>query len=257
MAESLGNILKSEFFKKGDKGKNPKNPQDINAVNNSGNNDVVTTNVMTPDNLNVADVAPSAKKGSKQLKMNLKTVFEGIKHKLDQRYELMSVAGTDEQRHAVKTQLYETHGMMSRFAREYEDKKLNFQPPANLPPDQTSGDEDLTNGNADDTEMSFGASGADDYKDVSGDVTIGSIIDRVVTAIKQDPSIKIADAFKDALSSTGTDEDDFEYRDDEAGQDDDYENDAQRSQGGDEFGDTNEPQQGQRGDGSMVRFNRL
>ena len=130
MAQKLADILKQKFLKKGDNGKNPK-IQNKNIVNNSGNNKEIITHTLSKDGLKIKDKAlPST--AAKTSKINIKKVCEGIIQKLEARNHLLNLTGSDEQRSNAKRVLHEAHGMMSRFAREYEERRLKFAPPNNV-----------------------------------------------------------------------------------------------------------------------------
>ena len=69
--------------------------------------------------------------------------------------------------------------------------------------------------------MEFGATGADDMKDVTSELTIGDIINNVIDAIKSNPDISVVDAFKQALDQQDLSDDDVDYFDDKEPADDD------------------------------------
>lgn len=267
MAQKLADILKQKFLKKGDNGKNPK-IQDKNVVNNSGNNTEIITHTLSKDGLKIEDKAPPST-AAKTSKINIKKVCEGIINKLQARNHLLNLTGNDEQRSNAKRALHEAHGMMSRFAREYEERRLKFVPPNNVtnPNNNVNDDDDdednyddrfkqfndkvdnMTstdeyqnqNGespencedgscdNQDDVEMEFGATGADDMKDISSDLTIGDIINNVINAIKSNPEISVVDAFKQALEQEQLSDDDVDFYDEKDPVDDDVDYDADQS----------------------------
>lgn len=281
--KTLAEILKKQFAKKGDDAKNPRDSQDIDKVNNTGNNTEITTNTLTKDKLNVSDTAPVTKPNGKGNKLKFKTIAEGVIARLQQRNQIFNISGSEDQRLLIRKQLTEAHGMMGRFAREYEERKLKFVPPANVT-QQDDSTEDDENRFADfqdrvdnvaqgadpssqlqkapegegqdneDMDMSFGATGSDGYQDVSGDVTLGDIINKVIEAIRQDPDMSVTDAVKASISATDQTMDDFDYGDDDQPEGDDYETGSQRQTQAPVQDDT---QDGQNVDGTLMKFRRM
>lgn len=262
MAQKLADILKQKFLKKGDNSKNPR-LQDKKVLNNKGNNKEIMTHTLSKDGLKIEDnIIPSTAK--KTSKINIKKCCEGIIQKLEARNHLLNLTGNDEQRAHAKRVLHEAHGMMSRFAREYEERRLKFIPPNNVanPNNNVNNDndgdyedrfkkfeqkvnnmtgnetdvddndqdyhhDDLEQQDDNDVEMEFGANGADDMKDISSELTIGDVINNVIDAIKSDPNISVTDAFKQALDQNKLSDDDVDYYDDDkqpVDDDVDYEN---------------------------------
>ena len=289
MTESLSKILQNKFLKKGDNGKNPA-PNKVKDVN-KGNNTEVTVNTMTKDNLNVSDVAPVTTV-DKANKLKFKKVCEGIIRRLEQRRELLSIAGNDDQRTTARLRLTEAHGMMSRFAKEYEERRLKFKTPDNVTNPEQNRDKDGNAQSNDDSyenrfkdfedrvnsqqspsqhdeqdfgddeqdfgdDDSFTASGTSNgYSDVSGDITIGDIINKVIDAIRQDPDLSVVDAVKQSIGEQNMSEDDFDYDDDQDDVDTDFSTSQSQSMN-QSATDTNPTQQAQRSDGSLMGFKRL
>ena len=299
MTESLSKILQNKFLKKGDNGKNPA-PNKVKDVN-KGNNTEVTVNTMTKDKLNVSDVAPVTTV-SKANKLKFKKVCEGIIRRLEQRRELLSIAGNDDQRTIARVRLTEAHGMMSRFAKEYEERRLKFKTPNNVTnPEQNRDEDGNAQSNDDDSyenrfkdfenrvnsqqsssqdfggedgqdfggedgqdfggedgqDDSFTASGVSSgYSDVSGEITIGDIINKVIDAIRQDPDLSVVDAVKQSIGEQNMSEDDFDYDDDQDDVDTDFSTSQSQSMN-QSATDTNPTQQAQRSDGSLMGFKRL
>lgn len=79
----------------------------------------------------------------KQIKSKIvKSVFEGLMSEFEKRYNLIKAFGNDEQISIAHSRILEMHGMASRFAHEYESRKLNFIPPSNVPQDDEDEDDD-------------------------------------------------------------------------------------------------------------------
>lgn len=296
--KTLAKILEKQFAKKGDNGKNPKDSQDIETVNNTGNNTEITTNTLTKDKLNVSDKAPVTTPKGKSNKLKFKTLAEGVIARLQQRNQIFNISGSEDQRLLIRKQLTEAHGMMGRFAREYEDQKLKFIPPANVrqQDDQTDDDEDdrfadfqdrvgnVAQGadpssqlqtppegegqdDDQDMDMSFGATGSDGYQDVSGELTLGDIVNKVIDSIRENPDMSVTDAVKASISATDKTMDDFDFDDQEQPEGDDYETGSQRptpqssrpqgqSQGLPQ-GSGSATQDGQNVDGTLMKFRRM
>lgn len=289
--KTLAKILEKQFAKKGDDAKNPRDSQDVEKVNNTGNNTEITTNTLTKDKLNVSNTAPVTTPKSKGNKLKFKTIAEGVIHRLQQRNQIFNISGSEDQRLLIRKQLTEAHGMMGRFAREYEENKLKFIPPTNVRQDDDSTEDDEENRFADfqsrvdnvaqgadpssqlqktpedegqngeqDMDMSFGATGSDGYTDVSGDVTLGDIINKVIEAIRENPDMSVTDAVKASISATDKTMDDFDFDDEDQPEGDDYETGSQRPSSTPtqtSQTQTSQTQDGQNADGTLMKFRRM